>query len=668
LGLKKHTISLVMISGAILIAAQAQEKPPQAQDEIDAVVYIQQQYQLDGAKAKRPELWKKLSTWAERDFLGSYATVSSGSGFFIDSKGHVLTNAHVVQIDDPVRLRQNYISDFQKAISREVPDSVLTPEDRFALRTDIAAVLRDAQIELRIWAPRLGYLPAIQSAADNKRDLALLAASTLAATKSIPLALSKTYMVGDEVTSIGFPLGGFFDKLFKDPQASLAKGVVSALRNDAWGIQHTAPLNPGNSGGPLIDSGGKAIGVNVGLITNSNGLFFAIPTSSVRDFLNENGFGAVLAENQELTAAAPSAERDSFDVGDTVVIMSEKGALVLKDGVQIGSIPFIYEMPSKAVKLTIRGKNGERAIILQKKDGLADPVTLNIQLKPASVELTLSSEPSGATVLIDGIAWGKTPLALSLPAGPHVAEFSMEGYSFPDKKLIVEAGKQGSILAKGARRFSYTFSAPLPPGTALKIVGAVDTFVIDDPQQLKLGEGQYTVSVSNPGYLKPVSFSLDTKAASFQIDVASWFETGKLVISGDINHGTFSLDGAPAQAIPDKGICEITAGVSHTLVVERPNYRPFTATVEVGAGESKSLQIPADILPSVQRTRKYLESGILLAGGIGCMVSFGALANRDVATTKNYSPSLGEYAIGYAGLGLLIWGGIDLLIATTIRE
>ena len=90
-----------------------------------------------------------------------------------------------------------------------------------------------------------------------------------------------TLRVGQLVIAIGNPLGF---------QSTVSAGVVSALGRSLRGrdgrlieniIQHTAPLNPGNSGGPLVDSHGRLVGINTAMIAYAQGLFFAVPASTV---------------------------------------------------------------------------------------------------------------------------------------------------------------------------------------------------------------------------------------------------------------------------------------------------------------------------------------------------------------------------------------------------
>lgn len=114
---------------------------------------------------------------------------------------------------------------------------------------------------------------------DPATDLALL---KLAA-KDLPFASlgdSASARVGQLVIAMGNPYGF---------QSTVSTGVISAhgrsLRSREGRlieniVQHTAPLNPGNSGGPLLDSRGRVIGVNTAIIAMAQGLGFAVPSST----------------------------------------------------------------------------------------------------------------------------------------------------------------------------------------------------------------------------------------------------------------------------------------------------------------------------------------------------------------------------------------------------
>lgn len=120
---------------------------------------------------------------------------------------------------------------------------------------------------------------------DAYADLAILSVNDAPAEMFKPLEIvsSSTLRVGEPVIAIGNPYGLV---------GSLTTGVVSALgrtiqENTAGGfsianvIQTSAPINPGNSGGPLLNSVGNVVGVTTAIVSESQGLGFAIPANTI---------------------------------------------------------------------------------------------------------------------------------------------------------------------------------------------------------------------------------------------------------------------------------------------------------------------------------------------------------------------------------------------------
>ena len=98
---------------------------------------------------------------------------------------------------------------------------------------------------------------------------------------------SESLQVGQLVIAMGNPLGF---------QSTVSTGVISALGRAMRGregrlieniIQHTAPLNPGNSGGPLLDSRGRVMGVNTAIVAMAQGLGFAVPAKIAQWVVSE---------------------------------------------------------------------------------------------------------------------------------------------------------------------------------------------------------------------------------------------------------------------------------------------------------------------------------------------------------------------------------------------
>jgi S1-C subfamily serine protease len=174
----------------------------------------------------------------------SRVPAGAGSGFVVAPDGYVLTNSHVV-----------------------------------------AGVVA-GRGAARVRVPTGGDAPATVVGDDPATDLALvkvdpdaLAGDAPAAWLPVDAALRPRR--GQLVVAIGNPLG--FD-------STVSTGVVSALGRTLRGkggrlidgvVQHTAPLNPGNSGGPLLDGRGRVVGVNTAIIAGSQGIGFAVGVDTV---------------------------------------------------------------------------------------------------------------------------------------------------------------------------------------------------------------------------------------------------------------------------------------------------------------------------------------------------------------------------------------------------
>lgn len=257
---------------------------------------------------------------------------SLGSGVIVDPSGLIVTNNHVIDDGDEVK--------------------VALP-DRSELECDV--VLKDDQLDLAVLKVRnpKGALP------------------------TLPLADSDQLQVGDLVLAIGNPFG---------VGQTVTQGIVSALARSQVGIsdyqffiQTDAAINPGNSGGPLVDMNGKLVGINTAIFSRgggSNGIGFAIPSNMVKVFVDSarRGGSAVQlpwigAELQPVTSDIaeslgldrPSgvlvtsilrkspAEAAGLDAGDLVVAV---------DGVEVSDPRvFNYRLATKGVgnvaKLTV---------------------------------------------------------------------------------------------------------------------------------------------------------------------------------------------------------------------------------------------------------------------------------------------------------------------------
>jgi S1-C subfamily serine protease len=194
-------------------------------------------------KKALPSVVNITSTAVTYDFFyGAVPQQGMGSGFVIDSEGHILTNFHVVEG------------------ARQVE---VTTSDKKRYKAQIVGT-------------------------DPVHDLAVIQIPN----KSVPLAEigdSKNLVVGQKVYAIGNPFG---------LSGTMTRGIISSIRSLKGqrgfideAIQTDAAINPGNSGGPLLNARGQVIGINTMILTGgveqSAGIGFAIPINTAKAVLDD---------------------------------------------------------------------------------------------------------------------------------------------------------------------------------------------------------------------------------------------------------------------------------------------------------------------------------------------------------------------------------------------
>ncbi len=268
---------------------------------------------------------------------------SLGSGFLIDSDGFIVTNNHVIEDADQIKV-------------------ILADDKEF-----------DAELVGR----------------DPKTDIALIRIKGAKSLKPLELGNSEDLKVGTWVVAIGSPFG---------LEQTVTAGIVSAKGRIIGSgpyddfIQTDASINPGNSGGPLLNMDGKVVGINTAIIASGQGIGFAIPIDMAKGIINQlknkgevtRGWLGVgiqdlnpeLAEYYGLKAEkgvlvtqvfeGDPADKAGIKVNDIILFVDDKGVSTGRElSAMIANTPVGYKTK---IDLIRDGKKKTLSVTLAKRD------------------------------------------------------------------------------------------------------------------------------------------------------------------------------------------------------------------------------------------------------------------------------------------------------------
>jgi serine protease Do len=270
-----------------------------------------------------------------------------GSGVIVAKEGYILTNNHVVDGADEVKVALQDGREFTAKVVGRDP------------KTDVAVVKIDAQ-----------NLPAV------------------------PMADSDKLEVGDVVLAIGNPFG---------IGQTVTSGIVSATGRHTMGldyedfIQTDAAINPGNSGGALVDADGRLVGINTAILSRSGGnqgIGFAIPVNLARDVMDSlvkdghvtRGYLGVII--QDVTPALAKEFDLKEDQGALVSEVSPKSPAEragLKSGDVITEFNGKKVTDSRHLKLEVaRAKPGQSVSLKVIRDGSSKRLEVAVKEMPGT--------------------------------------------------------------------------------------------------------------------------------------------------------------------------------------------------------------------------------------------------------------------------------------------
>lgn len=370
-----------------------------------------------------------------RDFFGppreSYQLRHSlGSGVIIDPSGYILTNFHVVERASRIRVTLADHTEYEAAFV----------------------------------------------AGDALNDLALIKINPDRPLTAIELAEDDDLILGETVIVLGNPFG---------LEHTVTVGVLSAIDREArYGgqvlfrdiLQTDAAVNPGNSGGPMLNLDGRLIGINVAIHREAQNIGFGVPVKRVRDLVG-----------RWLTPLYLRKLTPGFEV------VSQDGALV------VASIIPIRSDRKSAVR------EGDRILAVAGAlvSSLFDYHRALLPLEPGQ-EFTVTIQRNGQTI--------EVPVSLQTPERPAGALLAMQrlGIEFAETPALGEEAAVGKgLMIQRIKEKSQAETAGLRPGMLITQINGLDIHTPDD-----VG---YALQFVRPGELVRLAWSWIEKSGAFLI-------------------------------------------------------------------------------------------------------------------------------------------------------
>ncbi|MEJ5299562.1 MAG: DegQ family serine endoprotease [Thermodesulforhabdaceae bacterium] len=383
----------------------------------------------------------------------TFKTHSLGSGFVISSEGYILTNNHVVEKAQEIKIKLENGKEYEAKVVGKDP------------KTDIAL--------LQVKPDKDFPEPAV-------------------------LGDSNTIRVGDWVIAVGNPFG-----LGHTVTAGIisAKGrIIGAGPYDDF-IQTDAAINPGNSGGPLFNMKGEVIGINTAIVARGQGIGFAIPINMAKDLLPQLKKGKVIrgwigVMIQDVTP----------EIAKSFGLETPKGALVAdvisngpadKAGIQRGDIitnyngnevedyhafsrmvantppgtkvkiQLVRDKQIKTVEVTIGTMPEGEVKLSEKESPLGDKVKgwgISVQNITPEIARQFGWNELETGVVVTGIEEGSPAEESKLRPGDLIKEINRRKIqNVRDFKQAIDSAKKTESLVLLVKRGDHTFYVVLPP-------------------------------------------------------------------------------------------------------------------------------------------------------------------------------------------------------------
>ncbi len=379
-----------------------------------------------------------------KDFFGGgpmreFKQRSLGSGFIISKDGFIVTNNHVIEDADQIKVR-------------------LFDEEEF-----------DAEVVGR----------------DPKTDLALIKITATHEFKPLTLGNSDTLPVGSWVIAIGSPFG---------LEQTVTAGIVSAKGRIIGSgpyddfIQTDASINPGNSGGPLLGLNGEVVGINTAIVASGQGIGFAIPinlASGIIDQLRNTGevsrgwlgvgiqnltpeladyYGIDREDGVMVTQVynGDPADKAGIKPGDVIISLDEKPVTDSRDlskGIadtgagNRAKVTFLRGGEEKTVRIKLGKRSESEPGAVRTSSSPSSDLGLEVRELDSELAERLGIEDDVKGVVVTGIEPDGKASEAGIQRGDLIVEINRQSVaSIGDYKSIIDGLKEGDSVQILMRR------------------------------------------------------------------------------------------------------------------------------------------------------------------------------------------------------------------------
>lgn len=328
-----------------------------------------------------------------------------------------------------------------------------------------------------------------------------------------------------------------------------------------------------------------------------------LPAGSHDLLLKKTGFLEMAStlevpENRDfeiLRALPPAAERAQF-----AVTSEPAGAVVTIDGQVLGETPLIAPSPDGEHTLTVEYKGyarAERVILFSKDRSLETSFTL--QKLPPEPALAITTDPPGATVLVDDKELGKTPFLGVVPTGEHTVLLKLQGRRTAQAQILMPEDRdldlRFSLEEEKEKRVPAIAISSDPSGAAI---------FIDDkelpsktPYLGVIPPGPHKIKLTYAKYLPYEKKFVMPETNDIEITLALVPEPppkgpSKVMVRSDPPDAEITVDGKPLP----KGVLELPAG-PHVAAAKKSGYRNVEERFVVAQGESMSIRLALSEIP-----------------------------------------------------------------------